>query len=69
MDERPVPEPGNVPLPRPSKEDTRSSPKYTTEGIEYVLECWPCRVQGRKFQYIGGGSTGRKLKLVRKHIQ
>ena len=32
-----------VPLPKPSKEDVRSAPPCTREGVGYVIECWKCR--------------------------
>ena len=48
-----VPEPRQAVVPRPSREDTVALPKCTTEGIGYVKECWPCRLQGRKTKYIG----------------
>ena len=28
-------------------------PKCTSEGVGYILECWPCRLQGHKYRYIG----------------
>ena len=53
---RPIPEAGQPNLPKPSKEETRSAPKCTTEGVGYVLECWPCRFKGKTFKYIGESS-------------
>ena len=52
-EQRPLPEPGQPVIPRPSKEDLIALPKCTTEGVGYVLECWPCRLQGLKFRYVG----------------
>ena len=51
--ERPIPEPGQPAVPRPSREDIVALPKFTSEGIGYVLECWSCRLQGRRFKYVG----------------
>ena len=31
-------------------------PKYTNEGIGYMLECWPCRLEGKAAKYIGESS-------------
>ena len=53
---RPLPKPGEVPRPKPSKEDTVAFPKCTNEGIGYVLECWPCRLEGKEARYIGESS-------------
>lgn len=50
---RPLPGPGQPAAPRPSREDTMALPKCTTEGIGYVIECWPCRLQGKTYRYIG----------------
>ena len=38
VDQRPVPLPEEVPHPRPSKEETRTSPKCITEGVGYINE-------------------------------
>ena len=51
--ERPEPKPGSPTLPWPSKEQVRASPKCTSEGIGYQIECWPCRLEGKTFAYIG----------------
>ena len=53
LEERPLPELGKPELPRPSKEDTFTFPKCTTEGAGYSLECWECRLIGKKYMYIG----------------
>ena len=53
---RPIPEPGHPVIPRPAREDTISIPKCTTEGIGYTLECWPCRLHGQQYRYIGESS-------------
>lgn len=55
-EERKIPEPGQPPCPRPSKEETTSIPKCTVEGVGYIVECWPCRVAGRAAKYIGESS-------------
>ena len=54
--QRPIPEPGQPPTPRPGREETISVPKCTREGIGYMIECWPCRLQGKKYMYIGESS-------------
>ena len=54
--ERPVPTPGQPVAPRPAREDLIALPKCTTEGIGYIMECWPCRLQGQKYRYIGESS-------------
>ena len=43
---RPIPAPGQPIPPKPGKDETRSLPKCTVEGIGYVLECWTCRLTG-----------------------
>ena len=53
---RPIPQPGEVPRPKPSREETRSFPKCTNEGIGYLLECWPCRLAGKAARYVGESS-------------
>ena len=53
---RPLPEPGKPPLPRPGKEETQAMPKCTTESVGYSIECWTCRLRGRRMQYIGESS-------------
>ena len=53
IEEQPDPEPGKPEVPRPSREETMSFPKCTTEGVGYNIECWPCRLKGRKYLYIG----------------
>ena len=54
--ERPEPKPGSPALPRPSQEQVTASPKCTSEGIGYQIECWPCRLEGKTFAYIGESS-------------
>ena len=54
--ERPEPKPGDPALPRPSREQVRASPKCTSEGFGYKIECWPCRLVGKTFAYIGESS-------------
>ena len=54
--ERPEPRPGSPALPKPSKEQVRASPKCTSEGFGYLIECWPCRLEGKMFTYIGESS-------------
>ena len=39
--ERPLARPGHPVPPRPSREDVAAMAKCTSEGIGYVLECWP----------------------------
>ena len=51
--ERPLPGPGQPIAPRPSREETIALPQCTREGVGYVIECWPCRLQGLKFRYVG----------------
>ena len=41
---------GKVQIP---KEDRKSKPRCTQEGCNYVLECLPCRKQGKRRQYYG----------------
>ena len=50
---RPVPKEGELPRPKPAREETVSSPKCTNEGAGYMIECWPCRLEGKTFKYIG----------------
>ena len=52
----PVPEPGQPNPPRPGKEETKSLPKCTTEGVGYYNECWKCRLKGKMFRYVGESS-------------
>ena len=52
-EQRPPPKEGEPPRPKPSKEETASSPKCTNEGAGYVIECWLCRLEGKTFKYIG----------------
>ena len=54
--ERPIPEQGSVPLPRPSKEQTQALPKCTSEGVGYWLECQSYRLLSKEFVYIGESS-------------
>ena len=42
-----------VPAPKPSKEQVKSSPQCTREGVGYVVECWRCRCEGKRAEYIG----------------
>ena len=56
VEERPVPQPGSTPLPRPAREDVLAIPKCTSEGIGYYLECWGCRLIGKRYQYVGESS-------------
>ena len=49
MEERPIPPPGKAALPRPSREETRSAPKYITEWVVYVLEYRPFRLTWKCF--------------------
>ena len=42
-----------VPLPKPGREEVRAAPQCTREGVEYVIECWRCRSEGKKAKYIG----------------
>ena len=51
-----IPAPGQPVPPKPGKDETRSLPKCTVEGIGYVLECWTCRLTGSTFKYIGESS-------------
>ena len=53
MELREVPEPGDPVLPRPGKGETVAAPKCTAEGSGYSLECWSCRLKGRKALYVG----------------
>ena len=53
---RPLPQPGEVPRPKPSREETRSYPKCTNEGVGYLLECWTCRLKGKAARYVGESS-------------
>ena len=53
MEERQVPEKGETERPRPTKEQTVTFPKCTTEGVGYTLECWECRLGGMKYMYVG----------------
>ena len=49
-------DPGSPALPKPSKEQVRASPKCTSEGFGYLIECWPCRLEGKMFTYVGESS-------------
>ena len=63
IDERLLPPPVEVPHPRPSKEETRTSPKSTTEGVEYIIECYLCcRMMYRSTEET---QEGRALKEFR----
>ena len=42
-----------VPLPKPGKEEVQAAPQFTKGDVGYVLECWRCRGEGKKVQYIG----------------
>ena len=53
VEERIIPEPGKPELPRSSRKETCTFTKYTTEGVGYSLECWECRLVGRKYLYVG----------------
>ena len=53
---RPIPGPGQPTPPRPSREDTVAIPKCTHEGVSYVIECWPCRLTGQSYRYVGESS-------------
>ena len=66
--ERPPPSPGDPPLPRPSKDQIKASPKCTSEGIGYIIECWPCRLEGKTFSYVGESSRS-SYQRGREHTQ
>ena len=66
--ERPEPKPGEPALPRPSREQVRASPKCTSEGFGYKIECWPCRLIGKTFAYIGESSRS-PYQRGREHCQ
>ena len=53
---RPVPEPGQPNPPKPGREETKSLPNCTTEGVGYYIECWQCRLNGKMFCYVGESS-------------
>ena len=52
VEARPLPEEGKPPLPRPSRENTLAIPKCRTEGVGYLVECWPCKLAERRYRYV-----------------
>ena len=42
-----------VPVPKPGKEEVRAAPQCFKEGVGFVLDCWRCRGERKKVQYIG----------------
>ena len=68
VESRPAPEPGSVPLPQLAREDTLAIPKCTIEDIRYLVECWNCRLIGKKYTYVGKSSRSR-YQRAREHQQ
>ena len=53
MELRDISREGQPPLPRPGRDEVTIAPKCTSEGAGYAIECWPCRLGGKKAVYIG----------------
>ena len=45
-----------------------AAPKCTTEGVGYLVECWPCRQVGNEYVYVGESSRSG-YQRAKEHLQ
>ena len=37
---------------RGNRGETSTTTKYTTKGVGYIIECWPCKLIGKSYKYV-----------------